>query len=185
MVAEEFLVQSAVSYFMHSWMNGLRSELAIKTLHDGKIPIDVRVQSLPSQSFHSSCAPRHKQSGQRSRRRRKERRTFNSTDTSSSIVSEESTMVKHRTAVKEEPVIVNGNHVPLAAFNNDKIDVNAEIDFEVQQITNLPYQNQGFQDVPSSNDRNEMGSTYPENNIGDLIQLDDPLPISNELHLKK
>ena len=93
-------------------------------------------------------------------------------------------MVKHRTAVKEEPVIGNGNHVPLAAFNNDKIDVNAEIDFEVQQITNLPYQNQGFQDVPSSNDRNKMGSTYPENNIGDLIQLDDPLPISNELHLK-
>ena len=44
MVAEEFLVQSAVSYFMHSWMNGLRPELAIKTLHDGKILIDVRVQ---------------------------------------------------------------------------------------------------------------------------------------------
>ena len=65
-----------------------------------------------------------------------------------------------------------------------RLDVNAEIDFKVQQITNLPYQNQGFQDVPSSNDRNEMGSTYPENNIGDLIQLDDPLPISNELHLK-
>ena len=184
MVPEDFVIQSAVGYFLHNWMCGLRPELAIKTLNDGRISIDVHVQSMPSsQPSHYTCSPPRKRSGQRSRKRRKERRAFNSTDMSSSTISAESMELKHSTTgVEESAPVKSSRNVSPTSLNHYEVDVNADFEVQVQQLPNLlsdsdSYHSIEFSNQSSSHSQKIIGSTYPEETaVEDLIQLDDSTP---------
>ena len=89
MAPEEYVVQSAVRYFFHNWICGLRPSLSLETANDGTLSIHASVQCSPFiQPINSTCdAPRRKQSGRGSRKRRKKQRAFKSSSASSDITS--------------------------------------------------------------------------------------------------
>ena len=72
MAPEEYVVQSAVRYFFHNWICGLRPSLSLETANDGTLSIHASVQCSPfKQPINSTCdAPRRKRSGRGSRKSR-------------------------------------------------------------------------------------------------------------------
>ena len=176
MVFEEFLAQSAVRYFIHNWLYGLRPELSLKTSLDGTLSIDVNVQCSPA----SHCSsPRRKRSGRGSRRRRKKQRACNSTDDSlfeNDLACKDSTMLEHSIAAEEAAPVDTSQCVPCADLQHDELCVNSDFDMEVQQLPILPAridpQNQVYTHVPPDD---RFRSYTGEAIVGDLIQLDDTI----------
>ena len=120
MAPEEYVVQSAVRYFFHNWICGLRPSLSLETANDGTLSIHASVQCSPFiQPINSTCdAPRRKQSGRGSRKRRKKQRAFKSSSASSDITSTETTVLEPMIAA-EEAVTFNTSNCDSTVLADD------------------------------------------------------------------
>ena len=185
MSPEEFHVQSAVRYFIHNWLCGLQPELSVKTSLDGTLSINVNVQCSPASHYST---PRRKRSGRGSRRRRMKQRACNSTDESlygNYVASKDSTLLERSIAVEEAATVDTVHCVPSADLQHDEICTNSDFDMEMQQLsTSHSISDQNLESICVPPD-DRFGSYNGEVIVGDLIQLDDSLPIVSEQVFQK
>ena len=138
MVPQEYVVETALQYFLYNWMCGLQPTLSVETLNGGNFSINVGVTTFQPDTSHSTSTPRprRKRSGNAARKRRRERRACKSAG-SSNVCTSEFTMSEH----PEEAGDVEGGILSTAcstfsedAITYDLIDLTASPTFTNEQL---------------------------------------------------
>ena len=109
-------------------------------------------------------------------------RACNSTDESlygNYVASKDSTLLERSIAVEEAATV---DTVPSADLQYDEICTNSDFDMEMQQLsTSHSISDKNLESIPDY----RFGSYTGEVIVGDLIQLDDSLPIVSEQVFQK